>query len=293
MKPIPDEADDTIKAFVTGLRELVQDAVQDKPVGDLAQYGPLARSTFMHALSGQRMPTSQTVDGIIDSIAHYRGLTVAEHRELRAKWRAQLDAVTHLERGESYLYISGGGKTQSAIYGLMHGDQHVTSMINGVSGTLDADTAQALADRAEAERNAGDEPTTAPGVAAAAAALERALDRLEEASRGVAQARRTLRQAQADQADQEGQGSELGRLATKVMIRLRGKASGLEDLSDELSVSRQTIYRTVQRELIPAGLVEMTSFSPRRYALTEKGRHAARPSVRNRARQGREAESPR
>ncbi|WP_406425634.1 hypothetical protein OH809_44470 (plasmid) [Streptomyces sp. NBC_00873] len=207
MKPISNEADPIVAAFVKGIRDLVQDTVRDRPVGDLAQYGPLARSTFMHALSGQRMPTRQTMDGIIDSVARYKDLSAEEHRALRDKWRAELDATLHLERGESHLYIDESGKTQSVptvIYGLMHGDQKVTSMINGVSGTLDVDTAQALADQAQAERNTGDEPTTAPGVAAAAAALDRALDRLEKASRDVAQARETLRREQERQVHRGG-----------------------------------------------------------------------------------------
>ncbi|MFF3286046.1 hypothetical protein [Streptomyces sp. NPDC003023] len=197
MKPISDEAAPIVAAFVEQIRDLVQDTVQDRPVGDLAQFSPLARSTFMHALSGQRMPTRQTMDGIIESIARYKGLSTEEHHDLRNKWRAELDAVTRLERGESHLYIAGSGKTQSLIYGVMAGDQQVTSMINGVPAVLDVDTANVIADRAQAERNTGAEPTTAPGVTAAAAALERALDRLEEASRDVAQARERLRREQA------------------------------------------------------------------------------------------------
>ncbi|MFF9457363.1 hypothetical protein [Streptomyces flaveolus] len=244
MKPISDEADPIVAAFVEQIRDLVQDTVRDRPVGDLAQFGPLARSTFMHALSGQRMPTRQTMDGIIESIARYKDLSLEEHRDLRNKWRAELEATLHLVRGESYLYIAGSGKNQSVIYGLMSGDQQVTSMINGVSGVLDADTAQALADQVQAERSTRAEPTPAPGVTAAAAALERALDRLEEAARDVAQARETLRREQ-ERADFAGE--------------------------------RQRSADTISRGPAPEGTVEIQPdpAGKRLYALTEKARSAA------------------
>lgn len=282
MKPISDEADDIVRAFVEQIRDLVQDTVRDRPVSDLAQYGPLARSTFMHALSGQRMPTRQTMDGIIDSIARYKDLSTEEHLDLRNRWRGELDAATRLERGESYLYINGSGKTQSVIFGLMPGDQQVPSMINGVPALLDAATAQVIADRSEAGRNAGNEPTTSSGVTAAAAALERALDRLEEASRDVSQARETLRREQ-DRANLAGETQrsldKYSRwLAPEIIGALaKNGLSGINGIAEQTGRPAAFVYQCLTGLLVPEGIVEVHR-SPGRaehYALTEKGRRTA------------------
>ncbi|MFF6896105.1 hypothetical protein ACFY8Z_36555 [Streptomyces microflavus] len=282
MKPIPDEADDIVRAFVEQIRDLVQDTVRDRPVSDLARYGPLARSTFMHALSGQRMPTRQTMDGIIDSIAQYKDLSTEEHLALRDRWRGELDAVTRLERGESHLYINGSGKTQSVIFGLMAGDQQVTSIINGVPAILDADTARVIADRAEAERSAGEEPTTALGVTAAAEALERALDRLEEASRDVAQARETLRREQ-DRANLAGEKQhpmdKYSRWLAPEIIDVLAK-NGLSEINGiavQMGKPAAFVYQCLTGLLVPEGIVEVQRSPGRaeRYILTEKGLRAA------------------
>ncbi|WP_445527492.1 hypothetical protein [Streptomyces cyslabdanicus] len=194
-KPIPDDADPMVAQFVIELRELVDETLQDESVSVLAEYGPLGRSTLMHALSGQRMPTRQTVDGIIDSIAKYKTLPPAGHRRLLAEWRAKHDVTSRLLDGESFFLSTGSGKTRSVAYGIMGGEQQVPSLIDGVPGILDVDTVYALADQARAERTSRAERTAAPGVAEATAALDHALDRLEEAAQEVAQARQTLRLA--------------------------------------------------------------------------------------------------
>ncbi|MFC9166026.1 hypothetical protein ACFTZ8_35135 [Streptomyces fungicidicus] len=144
-KPIPDDTDPIIAAFVASLRDLVDSAVGPNPVSVLAEYGPLSRSTLSHALSGQRMPTRQTVSGIIDAIARYKSLSTRQHRKLLGEWAATHEATSRLLNGDSVTITlaTGSGKTHSLLAsGLMHGEEPVHIH-------LDLDT---LADREEAER---------------------------------------------------------------------------------------------------------------------------------------------
>ncbi|RPK70075.1 hypothetical protein EES45_36160 [Streptomyces sp. ADI97-07] len=280
MKPIPDEADDRVRAFVLGLRELVQDAVQDKPVGVLAEYGPLARSTLMHALSGQRMPTRQTVQGIIESIATYKGMRTSTHRELLAAWDREHAAATRVINGETF--FDWDSKSGSMIYGVMGGERQVPGRIDGVSATLDANTVFALADQVQAERSSRDERTAAPGVAAATAALDRALDRLEAASQEVAKARQTLRQAQAH-ADEEipARNTAFDEIARKHAPKIAAALaqhgpSGINTLASETGVAVVIVFRCLHSVLIPNGTVEkQVHQESERYALTELGRRVA------------------
>ena len=85
MKPIPHDADPAIAQFVGELRDLVLAAADGTPVSDIAEHGSLGRSTFLHALSGRRLPTTQTVNAIIDSIA-IGGAKVARKRRATSSY---------------------------------------------------------------------------------------------------------------------------------------------------------------------------------------------------------------
>ena len=101
MKDIPDDAPPAIKEFIGELRAFVRDAVgEEGSVTGLAERGPLSRSTFMGAISGQRMPTLSTVLGIVDTVAKHKVLPEREHRHLMSEWTERFDWATRALRVE-------------------------------------------------------------------------------------------------------------------------------------------------------------------------------------------------
>ncbi|MFG1804974.1 hypothetical protein [Streptomyces sp. NPDC049040] len=86
MKPIPDEADPAVAGFASALREMVADAVGEGPISALVRHGDVGRSTLMHALSGQRLPTFQTVRKIVNAVAQARDLDTGQRIVLHGEW---------------------------------------------------------------------------------------------------------------------------------------------------------------------------------------------------------------
>ncbi|MGW3308279.1 acyl carrier protein [Streptomyces sp. NPDC001073] len=90
MKDIPDDAPAAIKEFIGELRAFVQDAAgEGGSVTQIAESGSLSRSTFLGALSGQRMPTHSTVQGIVDSVAKYKSLGTNVWKAMLAQWTSR------------------------------------------------------------------------------------------------------------------------------------------------------------------------------------------------------------
>ncbi|MCX4231800.1 acyl carrier protein [Streptomyces ortus] len=180
MKPIPEDADPVLRAFVTDLRAFVDTAVAPgEAVSSLSSVSPprIGRSTLMHALGGQRLPTMQTVQAIVDIVVRVRQLSHEERRELSGKWTLKW------KRAMTLLGPAGSGESVEK-----------PPFDSGTSATV-ARSAMGV-DPVYYERT--HEPRTENDpVADAVASLDQALLNLKQATRDVTRARAVLARATA------------------------------------------------------------------------------------------------
>ncbi|MEU3551283.1 hypothetical protein [Streptomyces longwoodensis] len=199
MKPIPADAPAAIREFVGALREFVQDAAgDDGTVSRIAEWGSLSKSTFMGALSGQRMPTHSTVQGIVDAVAKYKSLRPRAWKALLTEWSDRYVEAEQRLAAERVSGTLGGAVT-------VYDAQVVTAEFDptedaglrrhksGIYPFGSGDAARTMGKKYIPLR---DDATAADvEVAEASALLDQALRRLEKASEDVARAREMLQQA--------------------------------------------------------------------------------------------------
>ncbi|MFJ2745393.1 hypothetical protein ACIO3O_37685 [Streptomyces sp. NPDC087440] len=165
MKPIPSTADPAAAEFATYLRlELQRLMDPGTPMSRLAEHGGIGKSTLMHALGGERFPTPRTLAAMADAVAALTSLTDQERWEVKQQW---------LERA--------------------HEARRATEE-PGRRLRWEPKESKATRESAEPESVAMNLTARPEDVElwAAQAALDQALERLEEATQDVARARKQL-----------------------------------------------------------------------------------------------------
>jgi hypothetical protein len=194
MKPIPDDAPVGVVQLAQALRDLVDESMPEGvPTGAIAAAAGIGKSTLFHALSGQRLPSLDTVLTVVNTCRSARAepdfwvrdsdgsLTVIEAKsqaidpETQEKWKALWEQARHPESAVYLMAQPGAGK----------------------ASILQLDKEEPLA--AEAIAYSGD-GTTAPeseqvSVTDAQAELDRAMRDLQGALRDVTKAKAALEQA--------------------------------------------------------------------------------------------------
>ncbi|WP_181361745.1 hypothetical protein [Streptomyces sp. MA5143a] len=211
MKPIPDDVPAERAELAQALRDLLQQSVpEDVPADAIARAAGIGRSTLFHALSGQRVPSFDTVLTFVNACEGVRtqpdivgrtadgSVFIAEAKtyempeETLEAWKRAWERARHPEAPRiSYLTSHGtaepeqsrssrrGGRGSLGLHRSAVGDSAVYAERTTVLGQgRDADT--------------GDNEVS---VAEAQARLKRALEVLEDATRGVAHARTVLEKA--------------------------------------------------------------------------------------------------
>ncbi|MGY5099444.1 hypothetical protein [Streptomyces sp. 900105245] len=202
IKPIPDDVPFEVRHLAQELRDLIRECLPPKtPISSIAEAAGIGKSTLFHALSGQRVPSLDTVLMVVNACEAARAkpdmfirlhgpVLAAEVKKHRMKamqkqtWATLVNHARHpVSRTDDcdLLYLSGHG-TSEAAPGL----------------ALEPEGSKTLASESrvsERDMDAGTGSTKEVGVAAAAAALDRALRSLEQATRDVAHARAVLARA--------------------------------------------------------------------------------------------------
>ncbi|MFE2889650.1 hypothetical protein [Streptomyces sp. NPDC059272] len=200
MNPIPEDADPVLRAFVTELREFVDTAVEPgQAVSSLARASSspkIGRSTLMHALGGQRLPTLTTVQTIVDIVVRSHELPDVKRRELFGEWTLKWKrAMTLLGPAGTATRIAGDTSSGKSFEsrGIISGSSN--TIVHNAIGSNPAYVEEPSSVRREA-RGEDSALRLEVSVAEASARLTRALDGLERAAAEVARAREELRQAQ-------------------------------------------------------------------------------------------------
>ncbi|MFE7752123.1 hypothetical protein [Streptomyces sp. NPDC057428] len=320
-KPIPDDADPVVAQFVTELRDMVYETVKDKPVSVLADYGPVSRSTLMHALSGQRLPTLSTVKGVVDSIAKYRALSTYAHRMLLGEWAVKQNEAVRLLGGDKHVALADLAAASSELAfatdrperereSLRASAEHhlgelrrglaeieareatqQPSAIFAATGSGKTEVMMQLAGSAaraaylsehaallkaarEREKAAAAAWMDDSDVLAASAAFDRALQRLEVASREVTEASVALQQA----VEREKSRTVHDLVPNQIVhTLLKDGRSDVNRIAVRTGINALTVFRCLMTNLIDGGFVKAEDDPERRtvvFALTEYGRTA-------------------
>ncbi|MFE5621095.1 helix-turn-helix domain-containing protein [Streptomyces virginiae] len=174
-KPIPGDASPALAALTEVLRERVRR--RGMTLAQLAQRAGLGRSTLAHALSGQRLPSRETLERVLDALDLAHG---GEEQEL---WqRAAAD-----ERRETQSSPSAGDAQADMV--VVEGDKVWLIEAKHSTRREEAEQPRSRAFDVAGQRSAIRE------VAQAQNALNVAMDRLEQATADVAAARAALNEA--------------------------------------------------------------------------------------------------
>ncbi len=195
MRPIPDDAPPAVGSLAQALRDLVD--ASGIPAASLSARTGLGRSTVYHALSGERVPTVNTVLTIVKTCqeALPEGLRspVTESAARPEDWWALKVELAH--RSREYQRISP--EAQAGSPAPASAEIRPPRSIAGRSAVGGNAMYVESAHTAMTEDDTDVSVEEQVSVAAAAAALDRALANLEQATRDVTHARALLARATA------------------------------------------------------------------------------------------------
>lgn len=150
MKPVPRDVPKALAEFSSELRELVERSVPEgKPLGTLAERSGLSRSTFFHALSGQRLPKWDTVLVVLNACESARP-DLPDRTDLyeawEQKWRRVKEELHAPVPVEPLLYFRGHGtadtdtqylRLQQAVLAHLEKSDRVEERLTALQGQVD------------------------------------------------------------------------------------------------------------------------------------------------------------